>query len=239
MREIVFDVETTGLDPRKDDRITEIGCVEVIDFIPTGRTYQTYVNPERDVPKEAFEVTGLSTEFLRDKPLFASVAQEFLDFVGDARVIAHNASFDRGFINMELERCRLAPILEDRWVDTLEIARSMFPGAYNSLDALCKRFNVSLETRDKHGALIDCHLLAEVYLMLNGGRERALDFGDAAQTSEEIEMERGGRRARPTPLKPLSTHDERAAHAEFIATFGQESLWTRYGVSPVKSKSDA
>lgn len=232
----MFDVETTGLHPRGGDRITEIGGVETIDYLPTGRTFQRYVNPERDVPPKVQEITGLTTAFLRDKPLFHHVVDEFLDFVGDARMVAHNASFDRSFINMELERANRAVIADDRWVDTLDLARTMFPGSYNSLDALCKRFNISLEARDKHGALLDSQLLAAVYLELNGGRERSLDLTPAGQSALSAGAGIVAAR-RPQPLAPLSTAAEREAHAAFLATLGADPIWTLFGVEPLKDES--
>ena len=157
-REIVFDTETTGFDARGLDRITEIGCVEVIDLMPTGKTFHAYINPERDVPQKVTEITGLTWEFLKDKPLFADKAQEFLDFVGDSDLVAHNSDFDQGFINAELERARFDPIPSKRFVDTLKIARAKFPGSPASLDALCRRFDISLTSRHKHGALVDSEL---------------------------------------------------------------------------------
>ena len=231
MREIVLDTETTGLRAIEGDRITEIGCVEVIDCIPTGRSFHTYVNPERDVPQEVVEITGLTTAFLRDKPVFAAICADLVAFVGDARVVAHNAPFDRGFINAELDRMGIAAIEETRWLDTLELARSMFPGAQTSLDALCRRFNISLERRDKHGALVDAELLAEVYLQLNGGRERSLDFGDAAAAlaATQAGVEAVARRTpRPTPLKERVSAEEARAHATFVETLGSDALWLRY-----------
>jgi len=191
MREIVLDTETTGLQAWEGDRITEIGCVELIDCLPTGQTFHTYINPQRVVPPVVVEITGLTTEFLADKPLYADIHDAFFAFVGDSRLVAHNASFDRGFVNSELERHGKAHLPDERWFDTLELARSMFPGAQSSLDALCRRFDISLESRDKHGALVDAQLLAEVYLQLNGGRERSLDFGDAAKAAARAE-ERSG-----------------------------------------------
>lgn len=229
MREIVFDTETTGLDPRTGDRITEMGCVEVEDLIPTGRTWHSYVNPQRSVPAKATEITGLTAEFLADKPLFAEVADGFLDFVGDANVVAHNAPFDRGFINMELERIGKPVIANERWVDTVVMARKMFPGAHASLDALCKRFGVSLETRDKHGAIIDALLLADVYLELNGGRERALDLsGDDGETGEGVVFP--PRPARPRPLASRLTDNEAATHLEFVETLGERPVWKKTGL---------
>lgn len=229
MREIVFDVETTGLDPESGDRITELGCVEVVDYIPTGRTFQAYVNPERVLDAKAVEITGLTNEFLADKPVFAAHVERLLDFIGDARVVAHNASFDRGFLNMELKRAGLEAIPIARWFDTLELARTMFPGMHNSLDALCKRFNVSLEARDKHGALLDARLLAEVYLHLNGGREQSLD----------LTVDQGARAARRSvsaiaekrPKGPLSTSEEHEAHATFVATLSGDPLWAKVRAS--------
>ncbi|PIW27511.1 MAG: DNA polymerase III subunit epsilon [Rhodobacterales bacterium CG15_BIG_FIL_POST_REV_8_21_14_020_59_13] len=229
MREIVFDTETTGLDPRTGDRITEMGCVEVEDFIPTGRTWHAYVNPQRSVPAKATEITGLTAEFLADKPLFADVADGFLDFVGDANVVAHNAPFDRGFINMELDRIGKPVIANERWVDTVVMARKMFPGAHASLDALCKRFGVSLETRDKHGAIIDALLLADVYLELNGGRERALDLsGEGGEAGGAVVFP--VRPARPQPLASRLTEDEAAAHLTFVETLGERPVWKKTGL---------
>tara|TARA_R110002072_G_scaffold101868_2_gene224386 strand:- start:1651 stop:2346 length:696 start_codon:yes stop_codon:yes gene_type:complete len=229
MREIVFDTETTGLDPQTGDRVTEIGCVEVIDFIPTGRTFHTYVNPERDVPQIVTDITGLTAEFLADKPLFAEVVDKFMDFVGDAGLVAHNAPFDRGFINMELARLKRTVIADDRFRDTVAIARKKFPGSPASLDALCKRFNISLDSREKHGALTDAVLLADVYLELNGGRERALDLaGDAATAGMGVQFP--ARSARPVPLAARSSEAERIAHAEFVLAMGDgDTVWKRTG----------
>ncbi|WP_300542677.1 DNA polymerase III subunit epsilon [Maricaulis sp.] len=226
MREIVFDTETTGLDPSTGDRVTELGCVEVIDCIPTGKTFHAYVNPQRSIPREVVEITGLTGEFLADKPLFEEIAQEFVDFVGDAVLVAHNAPFDRGFINMELARLGFDTYPEDRFKDTARIARAKFPGSYVSLDALCKRFDISLETRDKHGALIDAYLLAEVYLELTGGRTRALDLsGRGSGGSGRVEFP--ARPARPQPLPSRQTEKERAAHAAFIDELGENALWKK------------
>lgn len=229
MREIVFDTETTGLDPQTGDRITELGCVEVEDFIPTGRTWHAYVNPQRGIPEKVTEITGLTEEFLADKPLFKDVADGFLDFVGDARVVAHNAPFDRGFINMELERIGKPVIANERWVDTVVMARKKFPGAHASLDALCKRFGISLESRDKHGAIIDALLLADVYLELNGGRERALDLaGDSGESGGVVTFPK--RPARPVPLKCRLSKDEQAAHEAFVELLGERPVWKSTGL---------
>ena len=165
VREIVFDTETTGFDAYGADRITEIGCVEVVDLIPTGRTFHTYLDPQRDIPEKVTEITGLTREFLEGKPLFPHKAQEFIDFIGDAQLVAHNAEFDMGFVNAELERAGFKPYAKTRFTDTLKIARAKFPGSPASLDALCKRFDISLASRDKHGALVDAELLARVYLL--------------------------------------------------------------------------
>lgn len=226
-REIVFDTETTGFSPHEGDRITEIGCVELVDFIPTGRTFHSYVNPQRDVPPRVTEITGLTTEFLADKPLFGDVCEEFLDFVADAPLVAHNAEFDRLFVNFELERCA-KPIIEDhRFLCTLIMARSKFPGVRNSLDSLCERFRISLEKREKHGALVDAHLLAEVYLELNGGRERRLDLSMSASVTVSGPAAHT-HNPRPRPLPDLVSDAERAAHGAFIAALGEKSLWKLY-----------
>lgn len=226
MREIVFDTETTGLDPNTGDRVTELGCVEVIDCIPTGKTFHTYVNPQRSIPKEVIEITGLTAEFLADKPLFEEIAEDFLAFVGDAVLVAHNAPFDRGFINMELARLGHPIYPEDRFKDTARIARAKFPGSYVSLDALCKRFDISLDTRDKHGALIDALLLAEVYLELTGGRTRALDLS-GRHASADGKVTFPARAPRPQPLASRVSDAERAAHAAFIDELGDDALWKR------------
>ena len=231
MREIVFDTETTGLDPNGGDRITEIGGVEVIDCIPTGKTFHAYVNPQRPIPREVVDITGLTAEFLADKPLFDEVGQDFVDFVGDAVMVAHNAGFDRGFINMELARMGLPIYPENRFKDTARIARAKFPGSYVSLDALCKRFDISLDTRDKHGALIDSLLLAEVYLELTGGRTRALDLsGQGDRAGQAVEFP--ARPPRPAPLGERITQAERAAHAAFIEELGETALWAKVSAGP-------
>jgi DNA polymerase-3 subunit epsilon len=227
LREIILDTETTGLDPLSGHRITEIGCVEVIDCVPTGRTFHSYLNPERDVPREVIEITGLTSAFLKDKPLFAQVVDDLLAFIGQARVIAHNAQFDRNFVNAELARAKKPTIPDQRWMCTVELSRSMLPGAQVSLDALCRRFNISLEKRDKHGALVDALLLSEVYLQLNGGRERKLDFGDAAAAAARAATV--VRRApRPAPLPSLVTAEEAQAHAAFVGKLGDGAIWRKY-----------
>ena len=180
MREIILDTETTGLDPAKGHRIIEIGCVELLNAIPTGETFHVYIDPERDIPEEAFRVHGLSAEFLAGKPVFAKIAGDFLTFAGDAKIIAHNAEFDLRFLNAELALLDIEPIAGDRVIDTLALARRKFPGAANSLDALCVRYGIDTSRRTKHGALLDAEILAEVYAELTGGRQAHLVFGEGA-----------------------------------------------------------
>jgi DNA polymerase-3 subunit epsilon len=230
-REIVLDTETTGLDPRQGHRLIEVAAVELSDLIPTGRHFHCYINPERDIDPDAERIHGLSRAFLSDKPVFTEplVAEALLAFIGDAPIVAHNAVFDRGFLNHELDRAGLALLPESRWIDSLTIAQKTFPGAYNSLDALCKRFKISLAERDKHGALIDAQLLAGVYLELRGGREAKLDLSLAmAKTEgEPIVMVSHGQRLRP--LTSRLTETERAAHALFIlAELKSQSLWAAF-----------
>ncbi len=228
MREIVFDTETTGFDSQGADRITELGCIELIDWLPTGEQFHAYLDPERDVPERVVEITGLTTEFLRGKPKFADVADAFLNFVGDAPLIAHNAQFDRGFINAELGRLGRDPLPGDRFIDTLAMANAAFPGSPASLDALCKRFGISLSSRDKHGAIIDSELLAAVYLELRGGRERSLSLEPTLQAaSDEKAQELRGARRRSTPLPSRLTETEAAAHAAFIESLGDGAIWNR------------
>ena len=198
MREIVMDTETTGLEATGGDRIVEIGGVELINHLPTGRTYHQYINPERTMPREAFEVHGLSDDFLSDKPVFARIADEFLEFIGDARLVIHNASFDMAFFNAELDRLGRPVLPMDRAIDTLEIARRKFPGAQASLDALCKRFGIDNSARTLHGALLDSEILAEVYLELLGGRQQGLSLASAGAGSGRHGPDRR-RVARPAP----------------------------------------
>jgi len=226
MREIVFDTETTGFEPSDGHRIVEVGCVELMDHIPTGRTLQFYLNPERDVPIESQRVHGLSNEFLADKALFAHVVEEFLEFLGDAPLVIHNASFDIKFINAELERVSRPRIPLSRAIDTIEIAKRKIPGARYSLDELCKRFGVDLSARTKHGALLDAQLTAEIYLELIGGRQRGLMLAPveiaAAQGAEQVRAAR----QRPTRLAPLITAAELEIHAAFVAKeLGDKALW--------------
>ncbi|BEV45646.1 DNA polymerase III subunit epsilon [Afipia carboxidovorans] len=226
MREIVLDTETTGLDALRGDRLVEIGCVEMFNHMPTGQTYHVYINPERDMPQEAFAVHGLSTEFLADKPLFAAVADEFLEFIGDAPLIIHNASFDIGFINMELDRLKRAAIPRERLVDTLLLARRKHPGVSNRLDDLCSRYAIDNSRRTKHGALLDAELLAEVYIDLIGARQSSLILAETERT--QIHVVEVTRRVREVPLASRITVEEREAHRAFVATLGDNPLWAEF-----------
>jgi DNA polymerase III subunit epsilon len=226
MREIVFDTETTGLDPLDGHRIVEIGCIELINRIPSGASFQRYLNPEREMPAEAFRVHGLSADFLRDKPLFSSIVDELLEFLGDAPMIAHNASFDFGFLAAELERVKRPPPSRDRLVDTIALARRKHSAGPYSLDALCGRYGIDNSRRTKHGALLDAEILAEVYLELIGARQASLILietmdGPSATLGRVIAQ-------RPIALAPRVSEDERAAHREFIATLGAAALWQDY-----------
>jgi DNA polymerase-3 subunit epsilon len=227
LREIVLDTETTGLDPLKGDRVVEIGCVELVNRFPTGRNFHHRINPERDVPAEAFAVHGLSSEFLRGMPKFAEVVDPFLDFIGDAPLVIHNASFDHGFLCAELKRMGRPLIARDRLIDTLLLARRKHPGGSNRLDDLCVRYKIDNSKRTKHGALLDAELLAEVYLELIGARQATLVLldtarGPAAQGAQQV-------RQRPTPLPERLTPAEQEAHAKFIATLGDAPLWKKFG----------
>jgi DNA polymerase-3 subunit epsilon len=228
MREIVFDTETTGLDPNKGDRLVEIGCVELLNRIPTGATFHAYLNPDRDMPAEAFNVHGLSIEFLRTHKRFADVVDEFLAFIGDdAPLVAHNAGFDHGFLCAELKRHNRALISRDRLVDTLALARRKHSAGPYSLDALCGKYGIDNSRRTKHGALLDAEILAEVYLELLGGRQAS--FG-LAETVEAVRRVDGVivARIRPAPLAVRLTDADRAAHAAFVATLGEGAIWRNY-----------
>ncbi|MEL6450933.1 MAG: DNA polymerase III subunit epsilon [Pseudomonadota bacterium] len=226
MREIVLDTETTGFDPQGGDRIVEIGAIELIGHVPTQNVFHEYIDPERAMPQEAFEVHGLGDDFLRGKPKFAQIGQKFRDFVGDAKLVIHNAAFDMKFLNAELTWMGLPTLPYDQAIDTLEIARRRFPGSPASLDALCRRFGIDNSARTLHGALLDSEILAEVYLELIGGRQP--DFGlstaSAASTSATSDTA-WAPHARPTPLAPRITEEERAAHAAFVAKLGDDALW--------------
>jgi DNA polymerase-3 subunit epsilon len=227
MREIVFDTETTGLDARNGDRLVEIGGVELLNHIPTGRTFHRYLNPGRPVHPDAVAVHGLTDAFLADKPRFEEVVDEFLDFVGDSALVAHNAGFDREFINAELERAGRPALPEARFVDTLMIARRRHPGASNSLDALCARYGIDSSARTKHGALLDAEILADVYLELLGGRQAmlalSLEDGAGLEAVVTVAIER-----RPHPLPPRLTEADRQAHRAFVAGLCETPVWARY-----------
>ncbi|MDZ7710079.1 MAG: DNA polymerase III subunit epsilon [Roseovarius sp.] len=231
MREIVLDTETTGLEPFEGHRIVEIGAVELYNHMPTGRTYHQYVNPARDMPEEAFAVHGLGGDFLRDKPLFADIGSQFLEFVGDAKLVIHNASFDMKFLNAELGWCHLSILPMERAIDTLAMARKKYPGAPASLDALCRRFGIDNSARTLHGALLDSEILAEVYLELIGGRQPdfALSADPRAGQGGSGGTGDGNWRPgpRPKPLAPRLTEAERAAHEAFVAEMGDTALWTK------------
>jgi DNA polymerase-3 subunit epsilon len=252
MREIVMDTETTGLDPADGHRIVEIGAVELVNLLPTGRVYHQYINPERPVPREAENIHGLGNEFLRDKPVFARIATDFLDFIGDSTLVIHNAAFDMRMLNAELTRLGQPVLPMSRAVDTLEIARKRFPGAQASLDALCRRFGVDNSGREKHGALLDTELLAEVYLELMGGRQQGLVLDPAPPVTPAVMQaaapQTAGQQAaaqssvpggdapadtryrappRAHPLPPLITQAEQAAHDAFIAEMGDRALWVK------------
>ena len=230
MREIVLDTETTGLDPLRGDRLVEIGCVEIFNRMPTGQVYHCYINPERDMPQEAFDVHGLSGEFLADKPLFNEVVEEFLEFIGDAPLVIHNASFDIGFINAELGRVARPVIARDRLVDTLLLARRKHPGVSNRLDDLCSRYAIDNSHRTKHGALLDAELLAEVYIDLIGARQSQLILTETSAVRTDG-ISDAPRRQRPTALAPRLTEEDRAAHRAFVATLGDKPIWQEFFAS--------
>ncbi len=222
MREIVLDTETTGLDPYAGHRIVEIACLEVFSHVPTGESYRVYINPERDMPEEAEKVHGLSAEFLSGHPVFAEVAQGFLDFIGDDPLVIHNAQFDLKFLNAELETCGLPKIDPARAIDTVAIARQRFPGAQVNLDALCRRFDIDNSSRTFHGALLDCELLADVYLELSGGRQPGFDLNTASaqKQASQVTANRTLRQARAHEPSP----EELEAHAAMLEKL-KEPIW--------------
>jgi DNA polymerase-3 subunit epsilon len=225
MREIVLDTETTGLDPADGHRVIDIGCVELVDHFPTGRTFQCYLDPERDVPDEVQKVHGITTAFLKDKPKFADVVDEFLEFIGDAPLVIHNASFDLKFLNSELRRLARPAIPLARAIDTIDIAKSKIPGARYSLDELCRRFGIDLTSRTLHGALLDSQLTAQVYLELVGGRQKRLLLAPLDEI-EAAAIEVRVVRVRPVALVPRLTEAEREAHEAFVAKeLGADPLW--------------
>lgn len=239
-REIVFDTETTGFDPENGDRLVEIGAVELINHIPTGVTYHQYINPERDVPEEAYKIHGLSYEYLKDFPTFAQVADEWVEFVGDATLVAHNAKFDINFINYELNQLGKEGYSWDRVVDTLEIAKILFPGARNNLDALCRRFNVDNTERTLHGALLDAQLLAEVYLELLGGREPSflLDKNKKQAAAVQVSESDIVRKFREPRIFALSEEDLKL-HNDFLSTKIKGALWTAVPETDAEGKHEA
>jgi DNA polymerase III subunit epsilon len=226
MREIVLDTETTGLDPANGHRIVEIGCVELLNAIPTGETFHAFIDPGRDMPEEAFRVHGISAEFLAGKPAFANIAADFLKFAGGAKIVAHNAEFDMRFLNAELALLEIAPIASDRVIDTLALARRKYPGAANSLDALCARYGIDTSRRTKHGALLDAGILAEVYAELTGGRQAALVFAPGAASigagAASLLAER------PHPLPARLSIEELLRHHAFATTLGAAPVWDAY-----------
>ncbi len=239
LREIVFDTETTGLDPYQGHRLVEVGCVELLNRIPTGQIFHCYFNPERDMPAEAFAVHGLSSQFLGEKPLFAELAADLLAFLGDAPLIAHNAAFDLGFLNAELERVKLPPIPRARLIDTLLLARRKYPGAQNRLDDLCQRFRIDNSRRTKHGALLDAELLAEVYLELIEARQAQLGLETATAAPVAAMATAAKARVRAVALLPRLSTEERAAHHAFVETLGPRAIWLDYLPAPATEAADA
>ncbi|HBU13813.1 MAG: DNA polymerase III subunit epsilon [Rhodobacteraceae bacterium GWE1_64_9] len=228
MREIVLDTETTGFEPSEGHRIVEIGAVELLNHLPTGRTFHVYLNPQRPMPKEAFEVHGLGDDFLRDKPLFRQEAQNFLDFVGTSKMIIHNAAFDMKFLNWELRTHGFPTLPNDQALDTVAMARRKFPGSPASLDALCRRFGIDNSMREKHGALLDSEILAEVYLELIGGRQPDLVLASAPAVRQIVDTTADPSwrpRPRPSALPPRLTEEETAAHQAFVAKMGDSAIW--------------
>jgi DNA polymerase-3 subunit epsilon len=228
MREIVLDTETTGLKPAEGHRVVELGCVELLNRIPTGATFHVYLNPDRDMPAEAFAVHGLSADFLKDKPRFTDVADDFLSFIADSPIVAHNASFDHTFLCHELKLSARPAIPFDRVVDTLMLARRKHAAGPYSLDALCARYGIDNSRRTKHGALLDAEILAEVYLELIGGRQATLGLTDAIELPVNRVDGAIVVRTRPEPLKPRVSEAEREAHRAFVATLGENALWLGY-----------
>ena len=228
MREIVLDTETTGLDPYQGHRLIEIGCIELVNRMPTGQVFHYYVHPERDIPEEAFRVHGISLEMLRDKPRFHEIADELLTFLGDAPLVIHNAAFDMGFLNAELERAERPLLDRTRMVDTLMLARRKYPGGSNRLDDLCLRYRIDTSRRVKHGALLDAELLAEVYIELIDARQTTLILVENGDAIDRTPQQIAASRVRPQPLVSRLTEEELGAHRSFIATLGEAALWNDY-----------
>lgn len=234
MREIVFDTETTGLSPEQGDRLVEIGAIELLNHVPTGRTFHEYINPQRPVPADAVAIHGLDDAFLRDKPIFAQIVGGFLDFIGtDGKLVAHNAEFDLRFLNSELGRVGKAFLDRTRIVDSLALARDRFPGANNTLDGLCRRFGIDNSGRTLHGALLDSELLAEVYLELIGGRQPGLELTTGpAEAAPSAVGTATAARIRPRPLPERLSTAERQAHADFVVAMGDNAIWNRFQSRP-------
>jgi DNA polymerase III subunit epsilon len=228
VREIVLDTETTGLDPTNGHRLIEIGCIELVNRIPTGHTFHRYVNPEREIPPEAFAVHGISAEFLKDKPGFATIADDLIDFLGDAPLVIHNAAFDLAFLNAELERAARPILARERLVDTLLLARRKYPAGPNRLDDLCARYGIDNSRRTKHGALLDAELLAEVYVELIGARQAQLVLVDTGAANGHGSARVAASRVRSVPLPGRVTPEDREAHRAFVATLGPAALWLEY-----------
>ena len=224
MREIVLDTETTGLDPGSGHRVVEIGCVELLNHVPTGRVYQTYLNPEREMPEEAFQIHGLSDAFLADKPPFRDIVEAFLAFLAEGKLVIHNASFDLKFLNAELAALDRPPLASERAIDTVALARRKFPGAPANLDALCKRFGIDASVREKHGALLDAELLAEVYLELMGGRQAGLELADGGEAAATAA---GARSLSRPPRAHGASAEELAAHEKFLGDEIENPIWKR------------
>ena len=228
MREIVLDTETTGFEPTEGDRIVEIGAVELSGHVPTGRTYHQYINPQRSMPEEAFAVHGLGDEFLKDKPVFKDIAQGFINFIGDSKLVIHNAAFDMKFLNAELGWAGFPVLPMDQALDTLAIARRKFPGSPASLDALCRRFGIDNSSRTLHGALLDSEILADVYLELIGGRQPDFTLAqDVVADKPDSQLQAWSPTKRPTPLPPRLTEEEAAAHDSFVKKLGDGAIWTK------------
>ena len=234
MREIVLDTETTGLDPYQGHRLVEIGCIELVNRIPSGQVFHRYVNPERDIPAEAFAIHGIDNARVQNEKTFAEIADELIEFLGDAPLVAHNASFDLGFLNAEIERCSKPLLARERLVDTLLLARRKHPGGSNRLDDLCARYRIDNSRRTKHGALLDAELLAEVYLELIDARQASLVLVEAVEAKEIVLTSLGGRQ-RPEPLRPRLTAIEQEAHRAFVNSLGGEAIWNIYLAMPASA----
>lgn len=237
MREIVLDTETTGLDPYQGHRLIEIGCIELLNRMPTGQVFHHYVHPDRDIPEEAFRVHGISLDMLKDKPRFHEIADDLLAFLGDAPLVIHNAAFDMGFINAELERVSRPLLDRTRMIDTLLLARRKYPGGSNRLDDLCARYRIDTSRRVKHGALLDAELLAEVYIELIDARQATLTLVENGNRTEHAPQHVAASRARPQPLADRLTDEEKTAHRAFVTTLGEAALWNEY--SPVPQEQPA